>query len=225
MAQAGIHALVAVAVRKWTPSKTWLMLGIMLGNLVPDADNLAVAIATLLKKSTEGLHRTFTHSLVTIAVVIAIFYLVQLLTKKEKWGYLGLGLGIGILMHIILDLLIWFNGVAIFWPFPFWLNLWQGITPPGWFDKLMMSTEFLFFAMFFLALYQIARKRRTDVDYLKTLRIWIIVQLALFLLFTVLVYVMQKGFMTPYGAIYLLSLALAIGIAIRMRKTIASSVK
>jgi membrane-bound metal-dependent hydrolase YbcI (DUF457 family) len=30
----------------------------------------------------------------------------------------GLGLGIGILMHILLDLLVWFNGVEILWPIP-----------------------------------------------------------------------------------------------------------
>jgi hypothetical protein len=38
--------------------------------------------------------------------------------------------------------------------------------------------------------------------------------------FTILVYVLQKGFMTPYGAIYLLSLALAVGVTIRMRRTV-----
>ncbi len=63
MAQAGIHGMVAMAVRKWTPSRKWLMLGIVLGNILPDADNIAVAIATLTGKSTEGLHRTFTNSL------------------------------------------------------------------------------------------------------------------------------------------------------------------
>ena len=63
MAQAGIHSIVGLAVRKWTPNRKWLMLGIVLGNLFPDADNLAVAIATLTGGSTEGLHRTFTHSL------------------------------------------------------------------------------------------------------------------------------------------------------------------
>ena len=33
-------------------------------------------------------------------------------------------------------------------------------------------------------------------------------------------YVMQKGFMTTYGATYLLSLGLAIGVTIRMRDTV-----
>lgn len=42
----------------------------------------------------------------------------------------------------------------------------------------------------------------------------------LFVVFTVPVYTMQKGFMTPSGALYLLSLGLAFGMTIRMRATV-----
>ena len=38
--------------------------------------------------------------------------------------------------------------------------------------------------------------------------------------FLVLVYTMQSGFMTIYGAVYLLSLGLAFAITIQMRQTI-----
>ena len=220
MAQAGIHGLIGTVVRKLTPARTWLMLGIVLGSLLPDADNLAVAVATLIKRPTEGLHRTFTHSLLAVLLVVIVFYLVGLFTKQPRWTNLGVGLGVGILMHILLDLLLWINGVAILWPFPSWVNLWSGYTSPPWFDKLMMSTEFLFFALFFLGLASIARKRNTDQEYLGKLRIWTWIQVILFVVFTILVYVMQKGFMTPYGAVYLLSLGLAVGITIRMRKSV-----
>jgi membrane-bound metal-dependent hydrolase YbcI (DUF457 family) len=220
MAQAGIHGLIGMAIRKLTPARTWLMLGIVLGNLLPDADNLAVAVATVMKLPTEGLHRTFTHSLITIVGVIVVFFWIGVLAKQPRWGNLGIGLGIGMLMHIVLDLLIWFNGVAILWPIPSWVNLWSGYTPPDWFNKLMLSTEFLFIALFFVGLEGIAHRRNTDQEYLGKLRIWTWIQAALFVVFTVLVYVMQKGFMTPYGAVYLLSLALAVGVTIRMRKTV-----
>jgi hypothetical protein len=42
----------------------------------------------------------------------------------------------------------------------------------------------------------------------------------LFVVFTVLVYTMEKGFMIPYGALYLLSLGLAFGVTVRMRETV-----
>jgi membrane-bound metal-dependent hydrolase YbcI (DUF457 family) len=223
MAQAGIHSVVGMAVRKWIPDRKWLMLGIVLGNLLPDADNLAVAVATLTGQSTDGLHRTFTHSLFTIAAVIVAFCSIALITKRLHWGNLGVGLGLGIAMHILLDLLIWFNGVQTLWPLPSWVNLWEGVTLPDWWEKLMMPVEFLFFALFFVLLHVTARKRGTDGDYLRMLRIWIGVQGVLFVVFTVLVYTMEKGFMIPFGALYLLSLGLATGVTIRMRKTIEAT--
>jgi membrane-bound metal-dependent hydrolase YbcI (DUF457 family) len=223
MAQAGIHSMVGLAVRKWTPTREWLMLGIVLGNPLPDADNLAVAVATVTGRPTEGLHRTFTHSLFTVVAVVAVFYVVGQLTNRPRWFNLGLGLGIGILMHILLDLLIWFNGVEILWPLPSWINLWENVTPPEWWRKLMRPVEFLFFALFFVLLDVTARKRSTDLGFLRTLWVWIGVQGVLFVVFTVLVYTMEKGFMTPYGALYLLSLGLAFGITLRMRQTVEAA--
>ncbi|MBU2610019.1 MAG: metal-dependent hydrolase [Chloroflexi bacterium] len=220
MAQAGIHSMVGVAARKWAPKAEWLALGIVLGNLFPDADNLAVAAATLARKSTEGLHRTFTHSLFSVVAILAIFFIVSAITKRPRWNNLGLGLGIGVLMHILLDLLVWFNGVEILWPIPSWVNLWTNVTPPEWFDKLMLTAEFLFIALFFVMLDTLARKQKTDANYLPTLRVWTIIQAALFVVFTILVYIMTKGFMTIYGLLYLLSLGLAFGVTIRMRKTV-----
>jgi membrane-bound metal-dependent hydrolase YbcI (DUF457 family) len=219
MAQAGIHSIVGIAVKKWSPDRAWLMLGILLGSMLPDADNLAVAVATVAKLPAEGLHRTFTHSLFTILAVVVIFYIVARITQQPRWNNLGIGLGIGILLHILLDLLIWFNGVAILWPIPSWLNLWNGVTPPAWFDKLMLTAEFLFFALFFIGLSTMARRQGTDLEYLRRLRTWTWVEFDLFLIFTALVFFLQKGFMTPYGLVYLISLGLAIGVTIRMRNT------
>lgn len=220
MAQAGLHGLISLPLRKLAAHREWLMLGVVLGSLLPDSDNLAVAAATLTKSSTAGLHRTFTHSLFTMVAIIAIFYLVSLVTKSQRWNYLGIGLGLGVLMHVLLDLIIWFDGVAILWPIPFWLNLWNRITPPGWWTTLMMPVELLFFAVFFLTLISLARKQGSDLSFLSKLRFWTGLQALLFIVFLVLAYTLSKGFLTIFGAVYLLSLGLTIGIAIRMRATI-----
>ena len=220
MAQAGIHSMLGVAIKKWSPARKWLMLGIVLGNLLPDADNLAVAVATLTGNPTEGLHRTFTHSLFFVAAIIIVFYGIAWATKKGEFSNLGIGLGIGVLMHILLDLLIWFNGVEILWPLNSWINLWEGVSPPEWWSKLMMPIENLFFALFFITLASIAHKQNTDEDFLPKLRIWTWVQGILFVAFLVMVFTMESGFMTIFGAVYLLSLGLAFGITIRMRNTV-----
>src|SRR4030067_485530 len=91
MPQAGFHGMAGAAARKWMPKREWLLLGVVLGNMFPDLDNVAVAVATVAKGSTAGLDRTFTHSLFTIAALVILFYLVAAVTKKPKWNNLGLG--------------------------------------------------------------------------------------------------------------------------------------
>lgn len=215
MAQAGIHGMVGLAFQKALPKRKWLLFGLVLGNLFPDADNLAVAAATVLKLPTAGLHRTFTHSLFTVLLLFGIFYLVGKLTKQPRWINFGVGFSAGVLLHILLDLFVWFNGVEILWPLPSWVNFWEGVSPPIWFDKLMMPAEFLFFAIFFWFLERIQSK--TDNPPVLLLRLWALVQTGLFVLFTILVYIMDQGFMTIYGLVYLLSLGLAWWITIKMR--------
>ncbi len=220
MAQAGIHALAGAALRKVSRSGEGLLIGIILGNLAPDLDNLAVAIATVTGGSTEGLHRTFTHSFFTAVAVALVFYLAGWVWKKPKIGSLGLGLGIGIVMHILLDLLVWFDGVQVFWPLPIWVNLWQNVAPPEWFSTLMMPLEFLFMAVFLVLLVRWGRQADTDREYLSVVLIIVYVLLGLFVVFTVLAFALASVFMVPYGALYLIALAVVIGVTIRMRRTI-----
>ena len=220
MAQAGLHGLVSMPVRKWGGQREWLMLGIVLGSLLPDIDNLAVAVATVTKSSTEGLHRTFTHSLLTAAVVVGVFYLVSVFTKRPRWINLGVGLGAGLLMHIFLDLIIWFDGVAILWPIPVWINLWSSVTPPAFWKTLMNPLELLFIALFFYALFDLARKQGSDLSFLSKLRFWILLEGLLFLVFLVLAFTLSKGFLTIFGVAYLISITAAFVITIRMRQTV-----
>ena len=79
MAQAGMHGLIGLAVRRWVPDREWLMLGIVPGNLLPDADNLAVAVATIAKLPADGLHPTFSHSLFKgLMTIYGVVYLLSL---------------------------------------------------------------------------------------------------------------------------------------------------
>jgi membrane-bound metal-dependent hydrolase YbcI (DUF457 family) len=220
MAQAGIHALVGAAFRKIIPKQEWLMLGVILGSIFPDMDNFGVAIATLAKWNTEGIHRTFTHSIITILVVVLVFLLIGKVIRQKSWIGFGLGFGIGIGLHIMLDLLVWFNGVELLWPFGGWVNFWENTHPPVWFEKLLEPTEFLFFALFFYWLLMVARKHKTDTEFQKTLRIWMIAMAVLLVVFTPLAYIMSNGYQTIFGAFYLFSITAAFVITIRMRKTV-----
>jgi len=221
MAQAGIHGLVGTAVQKWTPKTEWLMLGIIFGSMLPDMDALAVAYVTLTSGGdTHYLHRTWSHSIVTMIGLVIVFYIISALAKRPRIGNLGLGIGIGMLLHALLDLFIWFRGVQLFWPFSGEINFWHNFTMPDWwYMRFESAAEFLLIAAFFWYLGGLARKQGTDGDFLKKLKVWTWIEAGLGIVFMVLVYT-WKGYYTPYGAVYILSLGLALGITIRMRKTI-----
>jgi membrane-bound metal-dependent hydrolase YbcI (DUF457 family) len=222
MPQNGIHAIVGLASRKWMPDREWLPLGAVLGNMFPDLDNLAVAYATLARADTHGLHRTFTHSIFTIAAVLVLFYVTAAVTKNLKWRNFGLGLGIGILMHILLDLAAWFNGVELFWPIRYDINLWSWFVVPGWLQILLDTGEFLAFGLYFAFLGSLAHRQQNDGKTLPTLRTWTSVQFILFALFTSLFFFMPALplLYTLFGAFYLISMITAVVLTIRMRRTV-----
>jgi membrane-bound metal-dependent hydrolase YbcI (DUF457 family) len=224
MPQAGLHGLVGMAVRKLVGKKEWLVLGLILGSFVPDMDNIGVAIATLAKMPTEGIHRTMTHSVFFMAAVVAIFYLVSRWKKETRWLNLGLGLGLGMLLHSLLDFVLWFNGVDLFWPLGGEINFWANSNPPAWFMIFLeQASEFLFFGLFLWVLGIWARKYSTDAEFMGKQRMWMWLEFALFAIFTAGL-IFGKEYKTISGALYLFSLFMTFFVTIRMRKTVEAAV-
>ena len=223
MPQAGLHGLSGMAVSKFAGKREWLLLGIILGTMLPDMDNIAVAVVTVAKMDPHGLHRTFTHSFFLVVVVMLVFYVISMVTKQSRWNNLGIGLGIGVTMHILLDLLGWFNGVYILWPINYELNFWRNAQPPTWFMAFMNPAEMLMFAIYLYALGAWARKYGTDIDFQPKLFNWMIFELVLFITFTLLMFTTDAGFLTIFGVLYLFSLLMVFFVTIRMRDTIEAA--
>lgn len=229
MPQNGIHAIVGIASRKWMPKKEWLLLGVVLGNMFPDLDNLVVAFATLAlgqsaAEAGELYHRTFTHSIFTIVVMVALFYIVAAVTKNEKWKNFGIGFGAGILMHMLVDLVIWFNGVPLFWPLGSELNFWAWFTVPAWLKIVLDTGEFLAFGLYFLLLVSLSQRHKTDTERQGSTRTWAYIEFALFIVFTALFFTIgAKGLQYQvFGALYLISLIVGMVITTKMKRTVES---
>jgi len=228
MPQNGIHAIVGTAVaRKWMPKKEWLLLGVVLGNMFPDLDNLVVAYATLAKlPEPEHFHRTFTHSIFTIIAMLILFYVIAAITKNEKWKNFGMGFGAGILMHILLDLVLWFNGVELLWPLSAYeLNFWSWFVTPAWLKIFLDTGEFLAFGLYFLLLSSLARQYGTNAELQGSSKTWAYIEFGLFILFTVLFFAIgTKGLhYMIYGVLYLVSMIIGMVMTIRMRSTVEAA--
>lgn len=229
MPQNGIHAMVGVAARKWMPKREWLVLGVVLGNMFPDLDNLVVAFATLAlgQSATEAgelYHRTFTHSIFTVIAVMLLFYLVAAVTKNEKWRNFGIGMGVGVLMHMLVDMALWFNGVPLFWPLGSEINFWSWFTVPEWLKIILDTAEFLAFGLYFLLLVSLSQRHNTDTERQGSTRIWGYVELSLFIVFTALFFTVGTAGLIYqiFGALYLISLIVGMVITTKMKKTIES---
>jgi hypothetical protein len=222
MPQNGVHAIAGIAARKWMPRREWLLLGVVLGNMSPDLDNFAVAYATLSGSDPHGLHRTFTHSIFTIIAILLLFYLVAALTKNQKWNGFGIGFGIGILMHILLDLILWFNGVELLWPLRYELDFWSWFTVPAWLNILLETGEFLGFGLYLLLLASLAERQNTDREHRHSSKTWAHIEFVLFLVFAVLFFSLgAEGLQyTIFGALYLISMIIAIVMTIQMKETV-----
>jgi membrane-bound metal-dependent hydrolase YbcI (DUF457 family) len=216
--------MVGMATRKWTGARDWMLLGAVLGSVTPDLDNLAVAVATLTGGSTEGIHRTATHSVFFVALVVAVFYALGAMKKEERWKNLGYGLGLGILLHVLLDLALWFNGVYMFWPLGGEVGLWMEY-PAGleWFHEFNeQAAEFLFFGVYLWMLGSWARKFGTDGEFMGKLRFWMWFEFALFAVFFALL-LLGQTFATVSGGLYLVSILMVFFVTIRMRKTLEAA--
>jgi len=226
MPQNGIHAIIGMVSRKWMPKREWLLLGMVLGNMFPDLDNFVVAYATLAKlPDPEHYHRSFTHSIFTIIAMVITFYIIAALTKNEKWTNFGIGFGVGMIMHIGVDLVLWFNGVELLWPLGGELNFWSWFVMPVWLKILLDTGEFLAFGFYFLLLGSLAMRYGTESKFIGLSNTWAYVEFALFILFMALFFILGvKGLHhTIFGALYLVSLIVSIVMTIQMRKTVEST--
>ena len=225
MPQIGIHAIIGIVSRKWMPRREWLFLGVVLGNMFPDLDNLVVAYATLAKlPNPEDYHRTFTHSVFTIVTAVVLFYILATLTKNEKWKNFGTGFGAGILTHILVDLVLWFNGVSLLWPIKYELNFWSWFEKPAWLSIVLDTAEFLAFYLYFLLLGSLSQRHNTDTERQGSTRIWAFVELMFFIVFTALFFTIStRGLLYQvFGALYLVSLIVGMVITTRMKQTVES---
>jgi hypothetical protein len=125
-------------------------------------------------------------------------------------------------MHILIDLIAWFGGVEIFWPLGGEINFWSWFTVPAWLNILLETGEFLAFGLYFLLLGSLARKHNTDVARQKSTQPLAYIQFGFFAIFAVLFFLRGNGGLpyTIFGALYLLSIIVAMVMTTRMRTTI-----
>jgi membrane-bound metal-dependent hydrolase YbcI (DUF457 family) len=235
MAQNGVHGLVGLAVGRLAGDRGAFRFGLVLGNIAPDLDLFPMALAYLFDKQVAmQLHRTFTHSLPTAAAVaLAAMWLGRMRAGGRdglRFRWLGLGLAAGIVMHGLLDALVWFTPVDMGWPLglfgrPSQVNLWTGYEHLGRLTNYLGAADYLAYALYLGALGSMARRRGTDTAYQPTIRRWMVVFSALFPVYLVLAAVVSPETfnLLHYAPFSLAWVPLVVWLTTRMRTTIETA--
>lgn len=155
MPQNGFHGLVGLATARLlarrVPSPEAFVPGVVLGSMLPDIDMYPTAIAVLMghKELIYVIHRSATHSLLFVGVLC----LGAALFARCRW--LLLGLAVGVLTHLTLDIFFWFAAIDLFWPFGRPVDLWGEIRRVPLWLNIREAFEFAAFALFLGALRRI----------------------------------------------------------------------
>lgn len=230
MAQAGLHGIVGVAsagpVNKVLKKKVslenrkLLIWGLVLGNLIPDADFFLLGPAYLFDAELAmGFHRTFSHSILFIALVA--------LVMAFKNRYLAVGLGVGMLMHALFDMLIWFSSVDFLWPLGMFgvsstVYIWANVSIPEYLSALMGAFDYLAFGLYYLYLGKKAREFGTNEEFLPLLAKWTRLQWLFLVIFVPLAFVLPLWLfnIAHYAFFILFFFPLSLYITVKMRPTI-----
>jgi membrane-bound metal-dependent hydrolase YbcI (DUF457 family) len=227
MPHPGLHGVIALAARKTFSQRHWFALGLIFGSMIPDADGYPQAFAIIVQGMDPHVaeavfHRTFTHTLFFPLAITLIFLLIYLFKRDQNILSFGLGIGAGsAILHSLVDILGFFDGVGLLWPF--WsVNLWSNVELTDHQTQMLRSVNFLAFALYFWYLLAIAKKANTNAEYIPRLRIYLIAQALLFVLFFMLTFVLSfTTYNTIDGAVFLfLAFPNVLWVTWKMRETI-----
>lgn len=93
----------------------WSWFFLLFGAVFPDVDYLFSWILG------RDIHRSITHSMFMVFLGFFIIYLgFVILRKKLDGAKFGLFFSLGILSHLVLDMLFGYPGIRLFWPLDYW---------------------------------------------------------------------------------------------------------
>jgi len=148
VAQAGAHAIIGMYSSRLFSLNKSLTPSLIIGSLIPDLDIILVVLGKLFTNISDPIiffQRKGTHSLIFVLFMYLAFQILSEILKKPNIRHHGLGISIGIFIHILADSILFSDVVFILWPLQLNLNLWEYNNPSLLMTKLLMASEFLFF--------------------------------------------------------------------------------
>lgn len=150
MPQMGLHMLVGVIFgKRFCRSSRSQCAGFLVGSIVPDLDFVPLILLRFVDRELAlSCHRHLTHSAAFALSCGLLLLLVGRLTRTRTFLLFAVGLTLGMLVHSLLDLLMWFSPVDLLWPFAETVNLYGTWCAPPFLWNTVMAGEPLAYALF-----------------------------------------------------------------------------
>ncbi len=227
MAQIGVHAILGLYLgARLGMGRPWLRGGLVLGSVLPDADLLPAAAAYIVdQREFYLLRQPFTHSIAAALLPLVVCALIGR-SRGPNYIHLGLGLSLGVLLHSVTDVFLWYTPVDVLWPlsvlgFPT-VDLWRGARPSQLVANLLGAGEAVAFLVYYLCLYSEAHGRGLNRDFMASLRLLIVVHAVLSGLFATLAFFLSSSsfLLAVYSPFILLFGPVSIYATVRLWPTI-----
>ncbi|MAR15555.1 MAG: hypothetical protein CMG21_03855 [Candidatus Marinimicrobia bacterium] len=225
MAQTSINAIIGIKLKSVVPNKKQLLTSIIIGMMLPDLDFIIEYLINQFTFINYELHNSLFHNIFIIPFIALLILIHSEYKNKNK--NVATGIAIGITIHIILDV-ITMQSVGLLFPLfdvsqNFDFKQFLNINFNTNIKKILDCFEFLFFRFYgWLLIEQIILKPENNAYLIKKIKLWIKLELYIFLLFILFIYfeVKDSHFTNIYGVAYIPSFLFALYVTYKMRKTL-----
>tara|TARA_B110000263_G_C15059839_1_gene396893 strand:- start:212 stop:706 length:495 start_codon:yes stop_codon:yes gene_type:complete len=162
-----------------------------------------------------------------IPIISLLILIYSELKQKKGLKLIAIGVAIGMMIHIILNL-ITFQSVGIFYPLinvesNLVLNEYLNIQFNNNYYKWICASEFFFFRLYgWMIVQKIIKNPFNNYRLINKINLWIKLELYIFVLFLLLIYfgVKETIFMNIFGVLYTMSFFIITYITYKTRKSI-----
>ena len=151
MSLTGTHAYISILIKNKLSYGKWFFVSFLFGSIIPDIDYFFSKLHLLfnIPYFLSLLNKTFFHSIITVTLVYLILLILYEIKKNKKHLHMANGILLGMSLHILLDIFLWYDKIDVFWPLPVEnVHIWSSITLSKNLSILILSLEFLFFRIF-----------------------------------------------------------------------------
>ncbi|MFX0211990.1 MAG: metal-dependent hydrolase [Candidatus Hodarchaeota archaeon] len=202
----GMHALIGFLGGSQIKNKT-MTVALIFGSLIPDIDIIVAVIAYFLPEgsmeASKYIHRSWSHSLITISIIFLIGLFVYQITKQQEntqlsnYGLFFTFMTIGMVVHSIADVVYigyyshadaatgYNPGVALFWPLSFDRYALLPIEVDDVVYNFLITSDFLTDSLFlYFPVIYLAYQTNTSIKVRKPLLIIAVIDAVIYGMFT-----------------------------------------